>query len=223
MGANVRSKLLLGAAAVAALALVVVLLGDAFRGEEADAERAGDGAGETVGEEETAAVRAPRPDLARAGGDDADHPPFPEVAPAGGTDDEHPVDLAHLRALIPDNTYWRLGAPTDDPQDLKMRAEDKQRWNELYGKVLSGTGTEEEVRRYFEHRRQVSEDYIEFAKLLLDEYGERLPEQERGLYELSIKMHTTRLAELPRQIEDALARKQEQDRRREEWRRSQEQ
>jgi hypothetical protein len=53
---------------------------------------------------------------------------------------------------------------------------------------------------------------------VLADYGDELPEQERGLYELSIHMHRTRLLELPRQEQDALARGQAQTQRREAWR-----
>ncbi|NPC81181.1 hypothetical protein HPC49_23500, partial [Pyxidicoccus fallax] len=143
-------------------------------------------------------------------------PPPPDQAPQ-----LHPVDLASLREKLPDNLYWELGAPTKDPEVLKRREDDAKRWNDLYGKVLSGSATEEEVRRYYEHRRRVSEDFITFAGAVLTEYGDRLPEQERGLYELSINMHRTRLAELPGQEQDALARRQVQEQRREAWRRGQ--
>jgi hypothetical protein len=144
-----------------------------------------------------------------------------EVDPGDESGNEYPVDLERLRARIPDNLYWRLGAPTKDPAALQARAEEEQRWNQLYGKVLSGTASEEEIRSYYDHRRQLSRDYVDFARLVLQEYPGELPERDRGLYEMSIEMHTTRLAEIPRQIEEALARKQEQDRRREEWRRGQ--
>jgi len=141
--------------------------------------------------------------------------------PSGPEDDApqlHPVDLTALRAKLPDNLYWSLGAPTTDPEVLKRREEDTRRWNDLYGKVLSGMATEEEIRQYYAHRRQVSEDLLAFASRVLADYGDELPEQERGLYELSIHMHRTRLLELPRQEQDALARGQEQTQRREAWR-----
>ncbi|MCG8417126.1 MAG: hypothetical protein MJE77_04180 [Proteobacteria bacterium] len=131
---------------------------------------------------------------------------------------EYPVSLDDLRERLPDNLYWRFGAPTKDPQILRARAEDEKRWNERYGKVLSNTASEAEVRAYYDHRRQLSEDYIEFATLVLKEYGERLPDRDQRLYELSIELHSARLAEIPRQIADALERKKAQDRRREEWR-----
>ncbi|HEU4539196.1 MAG TPA: hypothetical protein VFS00_33980 [Polyangiaceae bacterium] len=129
------------------------------------------------------------------------------------------VDLEKLRAMLPDNTYWRLGVPTKDPAVLRERADEARRTNELYGKVLSNTASEEEIRRYYDGRRKVSEDYLEFAVTALKEYGPDLPEQERGLYELSVNMHRSRLREIPKQIDDALARKAVQDRRREEWKR----
>lgn len=132
----------------------------------------------------------------------------------------YPVDLERLRAQLPDNLYWQLGAPTDDPRELQERAEEQKRWEDLFGKVQSNTASEEEVRRYYEHSRRVSEDYIQFASLVLAQHRDELPEHDQGLYELSIKMHRSRLAEIPRQIEGALARTQAQDRARDEWQRS---
>ncbi len=133
---------------------------------------------------------------------------------------EHPLKLEELRARLPDNLYWKLDAPTQDPRVLQQRAEERRKWNELLGKVQAGEASEEEIHRYYDHRRQRSEDHIEVATLMLTEYGERLSESERGLIELSIRMHRDRLKEVPRQTEEALARKQLQDKRREEWRRS---
>ncbi|HEU4409089.1 MAG TPA: hypothetical protein VFS43_27775 [Polyangiaceae bacterium] len=168
------------------------------------------------------AASAPAPAPTRAPTGQTPAPP----APGGPADDAPPpapgaaavVDLDKLRAKLPDNAYWRLGAPTKDPDVVRARVDDERRRNELYGKVLSNTASEEEIRGYYAERRKISEDYIEFAATALNDYGDRLPDQERGLYELSIKMHTKRLGELPGQIDDALARKKVQDRRREEWR-----
>lgn len=130
---------------------------------------------------------------------------------------EPPVNLEKLREQMPDNLYWELGAPTKDPELLERREEQARRWNALLGKVQSNTATEEEIHQYYDHRRAVSEDFIAFASRVLQEHGARLSEQERGLYELSIQMHRTRLEEIPRQEDDALARKALQDRRREQW------
>ena len=119
--------------------------------------------------------------------------------------DASPVDLEPLRRRLPDNLYWRIGAPTKDPQVLRWREEEERHWNGLNRKVLSHTATEEEIREYYGHRRKVSEDLMVFARLVLQEYGAQLPEAERGLYELSLWMHYTRLEELPQQLQSALA------------------
>src|SRR6266545_80462 len=75
----------------------------------------------------------------------------------------YPVNLEELRRRLPDNLYWTLGAPTDDEGVLRQRAERARQTNELYGKVLSTTATEEENARYYAERRRVSEDYIQFG------------------------------------------------------------
>jgi hypothetical protein len=133
----------------------------------------------------------------------------------------HSVDLEALRVKMPNNLYWRMDAPTKDPKETQERDEEKRRWNVLYGKVLSNTATEEEIQKYYDHRQKISEDYIQFAGLVLDDYGDKISDKEHGLYELSIRMHKGRLREIPRQREEALARKRVQDARREEWKRSQ--
>jgi len=138
-----------------------------------------------------------------------------------GAKERYGADAAYsnyeLRAKLPDNLYWELDAPTKDPEVLQKRAEAQRKWNELFGKVQSGDATEEEIHRYYDHRRKLSEDYLAVANLMLSEYGSRLPESDKGLIELSIRMHQDRLAEVPRQEQEAFARKQLQDQRREEW------
>lgn len=164
-----------------------------------------------------------RPPSAAVGEDPdaaADPAPAGEADPAYVAGGAYPVDLAHLRARLPDNLYWRLGEPTQDPQTLQMRVEEEQRWNELFGKIQSNTASEEEIHRYYGHRQKLSEDYIEFASLVLTEYKDKLPERDQGLYELSIKLHRTQLSEIPQKTADALTRKHASDQRREEWRKS---
>ena len=149
---------------------------------------------------------------------DAEADPIPGAEPVDLPEGDYVVDLERLRARLPDNLYWRLGEPTKDPQVLQARAEEEQRWNELFGKVQSNTASVGEIREYYDHRRRVSEDYLEFASLVLQEYGDELPERDRGMYELSAQLHRTRLEEIPRQTEDALVRKRAYDARKEEWR-----
>lgn len=217
MGANTGSKRLLWLA-MAAAALVAVFLVVFARSDPPTPPASPASGVANAADQSGTSPASPRPGLESTAPADTTGE---TAAPDDQRGNEHPVDLARLREKIPDNLYWRLDAPTQDGQILQARADEKQRWNTLFGKVQSGTATEEEVQQYYAHRRQLSEDYIEFAELVLSEYGTQLPEQERGMYELGIRMHNTRLGEIPRQVEEALARKALQDQRREEWRRKQ--
>ncbi|MBE4748393.1 hypothetical protein G4177_09455 [Corallococcus sp. ZKHCc1 1396] len=130
----------------------------------------------------------------------------------------YPVDLEALRAKLPDNLYWETGVPTTEPAELRRRAEVEAKWNTLFGRVQSNEATVEEVQQHFEHRRKVSEDAITFATTMLADYGDKLPTQDKGLLELSVRLHRARLAEIPRQQEDALARREAHAQRQREWR-----
>jgi hypothetical protein len=127
------------------------------------------------------------------------------------------VDMEAVRRALPDNSYWKRGLPTDDPRVQRERDDEWKRWNDMYGKVLSGTGSEDEVRAYFAHRQRVSADYVEFATYLLDHHGEELPDRDVGMLELARSMHLRRLEELPRKQEEAFARKRAQDEARAAW------
>jgi hypothetical protein len=142
------------------------------------------------------------------------------TAPAEPEPELASIDVERLRARLPDHPYWRWVAPTNDPELLRARAAHDRELNELYGKVLSGTGTDDDIRRYFDERRRVSEDAISFAKAALEDLGSDAAERDRGLLELAITLHTARLEELPRRQDEAFARKREQDARREAWRRT---
>jgi len=127
------------------------------------------------------------------------------------------VDLEQVRRAMPDNTYWRLGVPTRDPRVLEAREQERAHWNVEYGKVLSGTATEQEIQTYFDYRHRLSADYVEFAEYLLDHYGDQLPERDTRLLELATRLHLARLEEIPRKTEEALERKRKQDAARAAW------
>jgi hypothetical protein len=163
-----------------------------------------------------ALARAPGPPLSTAAPTPAPGP-AQSPTPVPVIDEGYPVNLEALRAEIPLNRYWIDSAPTDDPEVSKRREAEAAEWNQLHGKVLSGTASNSEIRAWIDHRRRVSEDAIEFAQRVLAEHGSELPDRDRGLLELAISMHQTRLDELPRREAEARARKAEQDRRRADW------
>jgi len=127
------------------------------------------------------------------------------------------VDLAAVQRALPDNLFWSNGAPTTDEAELERRARERDQWNVEYGKVLSGTGSEEEIRAYYDHRARLSGDYVEFTTYLLDHYGDDLTERDVSLLTLARRLHLARLEEVPRRMEESLARKQQQDEARARW------
>ncbi len=132
------------------------------------------------------------------------------------------IDLREARELMPDNLYWKLGAPTKDPAVLEAREQEKSRRNQEYGKVLSGDANEDEVRAYYDYRTRLSSDYLEFADFMNRRFRDSLTDEFKGLLDLSIKLHTARMAQIPADLADALERARNQAKIREDWRREQE-
>jgi ABC-type phosphate transport system auxiliary subunit len=110
-----------------------------------------------------------------------------------------------------------MSAPTDDERVIREREEERARWNEAYGKVLSGTASVEEIQAYYAHRQRLSADYVEFASYLLDHHADDLSDQDIGLLELARRLHLARLAEYPKQTQEAFDRKAKQDEARAAW------
>jgi hypothetical protein len=157
----------------------------------------------------------------------ADRPPVASAPPAAPTPDGDAaafdprtwdaVDMNAVRDALPENLYWELGFPTDDLRVQRDREEQAELWNVEYGKVLSGTGTDDEIRAYFAHRQRVSSDYAELATYVLDHYDNSWPARDAPLLELARKLHLARLEEIPRRLEEGYARKRAQDEARAAW------
>jgi hypothetical protein len=130
-----------------------------------------------------------------------------ESDPFGAPDDPArawaSVDLEAIRKALPDSTYWKMAAPTKDPEVLRQREEERDRWNVEYGKVLSNTATAEEIDAYYAERQRLSEDYLEFIVYLLTNYGYQIPERDVAALKLAAEMHHERLEEIPRHIAEA--------------------
>jgi hypothetical protein len=128
------------------------------------------------------------------------------------------LDTAELRRRTATSSYWRDQAPTDDPAERTRRDEDSRRWNAIYGRVLEGTASLEEIDRYYDHLRQRSEDDLRVVQAALAQPS--LSERDRGLFGLAARMHRDRLAGLPRERQQAIERRQLQEQRRAAWRAS---
>lgn len=132
------------------------------------------------------------------------------------------IDLREAKALMPDNLYWTLGSPTKDPEVLAAREAERKKRNEEYGRVLSGDANEDEVKAYYDYRRQLSTDYLEFSEFMARRFREHGNDQFVGMLELATKLHAERLAALPAEMEEALARAAERAKVREDWQRQKE-
>ena len=132
------------------------------------------------------------------------------------------IDLREAQAIMPDNLYWQLGAPTSDPEVLAAREEEKKRRNEEYGQVLSGDANAEQVDAYYDYREQISTDFLELSEWLKNRYAGKVNDEFEGMLDLSVKLHKARLAQIPADRQDAIARSQEREKIREDWRRQQE-
>jgi hypothetical protein len=150
---------------------------------------------------------------ARRGEPDAD--PFADDQASHGTWEA--LDLDAVRAALPNNLYWKMAAPTKDPELLRWREEERARWNVEYGKVLSNTATDEEIDAYFAGRKRLSDDYLEFVVHVLTNYGGAIPREGVALLKLAGEMHAARLEELPRQIAEAHARREAHEAARRAW------
>lgn len=132
------------------------------------------------------------------------------------------IDLREALALMPDNIYWTQGAPTKDPEVLAAREAERKRRNEEYGRVLSGDASEDEVRAYYDYKKKVSADYLEFSEFMARRYRNSDNKEFVGMLELATKMHAEKLQQLPAELEDALARARERAKIREDWKRQKE-
>ena len=117
------------------------------------------------------------------------------------------VDLAALRAKLPDNLYWKLGVPVSDAEEAAQRAAAERANNALFGKVQSNTASPEEIKQYFDFKRQLATDYATFARTVIADYGPKLTADERNLYDLSIRMNDQRLKQLTKEETLAIGRR----------------
>jgi len=164
------------------------------------------------GDQASAQRNAAGPRVERA---EPDADPFADDQASHGTWEA--LDLDAVRAALPNNLYWKMAAPTKDPELLRWRDEERARWNVEYGKVLSNTATGEEIDAYFAERKRLSDDYLEFVVHVLANYGGGIPREGVALLKLAGEMHAARLEELPRQIAEAHARHEAHDAARRAW------
>lgn len=128
------------------------------------------------------------------------------------------IDLEAVRAALPDNVYWALAAPTQDPRVLADRERERARWDEAFGRVQAGDATKEEIEAYFDHRQRLSSDYVRVVDYLLEHYEADLSEEHLALLHTARRLHLARLEEIPRRLQQAYDRGKAQEEARAAWR-----
>lgn len=127
------------------------------------------------------------------------------------------VDLVALQNETPDNLFWLMAAPTQDPSVLEQREDKRNNLSAQETKIGSNQATESEIRDYYGFQQQLSNDYIEFTSLVLKRYGDVLPEESLGLQSLARSMHLSKLQEYPKKLTAALERREKFEGQRSEW------
>jgi hypothetical protein len=147
--------------------------------------------------------------------------PFAGADPMDGEQDPaiawSKVDLEEIRKAMPDNLYWKMGVPTQDPEVQLERERERDRWNVAYGKVLSNTATAEEVDAYYAYEELRSSDYMEFIIYTLTHYGDVIPKRDAALLKLAGEMHLAKLEEIPRRQAEAHERRKQHEAVRQAW------
>jgi hypothetical protein len=149
----------------------------------------------------------PAPDLA---------PPTPYAEPAPPTPWAN-VDLDAARREMPDNLYWELAAPTQDPRLLGDREREKARREQQHGRIQVGEASEAEIQDYYEHRQRMSSDYVRFVDWVLEHGGDGLAESDLELLYTARRLHMARLREIPKRLQEAFDQKKKLDAAREAW------
>lgn len=115
------------------------------------------------------------------------------------------VDFDQLQAIIPDNLYWKNAFPTNDPYELNEREREQEYWAAIRAKIDRKLASEYEIKRYYDYQTQISNDYIAFSSLLIEQYGDILSSEVVLQHKFAIDLHQQRLAELPDRAEHAIA------------------
>lgn len=127
------------------------------------------------------------------------------------------VDFDALKQAMPNNMFWDMAMPTNDENVLALRAERREAIRAMETKIAARHAEEHEIRAYYNQQQTLSEDYVEAITLLLNKYGDVLPEDDYSGQTLARKMHLAKLQELPLQMTRALERRNDFLAERSEW------
>lgn len=127
------------------------------------------------------------------------------------------VDFDAIKAAMPNNRFWEMAMPTDDENVLASRQEKRNLLKIMETKIAARHASEGEILAYYDQQQALSEDYVEAITVLLNKYGDVLPEEDYSGQTLARTMHLARLQELPLKVTRALEERQQFVSQRAEW------
>ena len=123
------------------------------------------------------------------------------------SNEEYEAVLEELREVLPDNVYWDWAAPTRDADVLGRRQVRAHRMARVRAEIEANLADEEEIRGFYTEQWRDSTDYVVFFHELLARRGGEMTNRDVGLAQRAIEIHQTRLAWIPRRIDEAIARR----------------
>ena len=127
------------------------------------------------------------------------------------------VDFEAIKTAMPDNQFWEMAMPTGDENVLATRQEKRNLLKIIEAEIAARHATEGEIRAYYDQQQMLSEDYVEAITVLLNKYGDVLPEEDYSGQTLARMMHLAKLQELPSKVTRALEERQKFVSQRTEW------
>ncbi len=119
------------------------------------------------------------------------------------------VDLDAVRETMPNNLYWSMAAPTEDPALLEQREAKRQELKAVETKMMARHASEQEIRDYFAYQTKVSEDYVLALTEIINRYGHEIPDEDYSGTTLARTLHLSKLQEMPAKLTRALEQREQ--------------
>ncbi len=104
--------------------------------------------------------------------------------------------IAQMRSAMPDNLYWQWTAEAGDSSEERLSEADRERRDQLRGRIQAGIAEPLEIDAYFNEQRQLHQDFIAVATYALSHFSRELDADGHQMLSFSIGLHSSRLNEL---------------------------
>ncbi|WP_196158927.1 hypothetical protein [Reinekea sp. G2M2-21] len=108
--------------------------------------------------------------------------------------------IAQMRSAQPDNHYWQWTAETGDSSAERLPETNRERRDQLRGRIQAGVADPLEIDAYFTEQRQLHTDFITFSTYALSHFSQELDAEASQMLSFSIRLHSSRLNELAAEV-----------------------